>query len=398
MSRSTLLEFSAFDTLFFREARPMEAQGVKPLSSIFPPPARTVAGAVRSLYGEAMGVNWSVWRQSSDRTAHADLDALIGKPDAQPPGPLHLNGPFPTLQGQRLFPAPAHLLRSGPAHEPEFVFLKPGPPVRCDLGNVQLPVLSRPLQGAKPLESTWLDRKDFSRVLNGHAPLHLWRTYGDLTTSEMRLGIAIDGQRRAAEDGMLYQTQHVRLHADVGLGVAVRHEDGRRLPELGHRVIRLGGEGRQAGVSTLNSEVSAPWPEIPGGPCGTSGVAARRVAGVVLILLTAARFQHPNAQAPGWVLPGFTSEVREGVRVWRGLLAGQNLTLVSAVLGKAVREGGWDIARHAPRPVDSMLPAGSVFFCTCDDPKGVIAALSGSQIGEEQALGRGELAVGYWFE
>jgi CRISPR-associated protein Cmr3 len=45
-----------------------------------------------------------------------------------------------------------------------------------------------------------------------------------------------------------------------------------------------------------------------------------------------------------------------------------------------------------------MLPAGSVFFCTCDDPKGVIAALSGSQIGEEQALGRGELAVGYWFE
>ena len=52
------LRFIAIDTLFFRESRPFETFGGIELASLFPPPPRTVAGAIRSAIGEALGADW----------------------------------------------------------------------------------------------------------------------------------------------------------------------------------------------------------------------------------------------------------------------------------------------------------------------------------------------------
>jgi CRISPR-associated protein Cmr3 len=111
------------------------------------------------------------------------------------------------------------------------------------------------------------------------------------------------------------------------------------------------------------------------------------------MLLTHADF------AGDWVLPHFAPSERNGVRVWRGAIDGIRLTLECAVLGKAAREGGWDLAQQRPRPVRSLIPAGSLYFCTLDetlDTSAAIEALHGRQIGRDTALGRGELAVGRW--
>jgi CRISPR-associated protein Cmr3 len=83
-----------------------------------------------------------------------------------------------------------------------------------------------------------------------------------------------------------------------------------------------------------------------------------------------------------------------------GLGLGNFFNLRSAVLGKARREGGWNVVEHKSRPVRSLIPAGSVWYCDVIDPESMKQALKKSQgclrIGEETAIGRGMLAVCLW--
>ncbi len=51
--------FEPLDTWFFRESRPFGTVGGSELTSLFPPPARTVAGAIRTLIGENANINWN---------------------------------------------------------------------------------------------------------------------------------------------------------------------------------------------------------------------------------------------------------------------------------------------------------------------------------------------------
>lgn len=403
-----LIHFEPQDTLFFREARPMEAQGVKPLGGRFPPPARTVAGAVRALIGQAKDVDWERYR-GKDRSGLEETDALIGLPDADPPGPLRLTGPFPTLDGERLYPVPLHLLRAkrkgGDGYD--YGWLKPGPAVECDLGKVLLPVLDRRLKGAEPLEACWLRRWDFLRVLARQEPKSGGLIFtepqetGDdeenwLMAGEPRLGIALDYPRRGAAEGQLYQTVQARLRPGVGVGVVVAHKDGATLPDLRGSRVRFGGEGRYAHIETEEGPLPPLQPEAPD--------PNRTPKGIVLVLLTPANF-HPKRDAPeddkpAWLLPGFTAEDRKNGAVWTGQIEGVDvdLVLVSAVTGKAIREGGWNLKAHAPRAAETLLPAGSVWFCETPDPVAAADKLTGMKLGEDTALGRGEIAVGYWYD
>lgn len=371
------LEFSAFDTLFFREARPMESVGAKPLAGRFPPTARSMSGAVRSLVGEAMGVDWQSYR-NGEATQQA-VREVIGAADAEGLGALRLRGPFPVLNGERLYPVPLHCLQKTEGEKTEGVFLQPGKEaVQCDLGKVYLPELQAPLPGAKPLEKDWLTRVELESVLGG-GKLTKIVSQGDLFKAEPRLGIALNGATRSVEEGKLYQTIHARTHAEVTIGVEVSG-----LPESLegklNSVVRLGGEGRFA-AAQVGEAASAIRVQAPVSP-----------QGIVLVLLSAADF------GGGWLPPGFNAKQDEkGATVWQGEVAGVALTLRCAVLGKAVREGGWDMQKHCSRPAVSLIPAGSVYFCMASgDLKAAAEVLQGKQLGLEQELGRGELAVGYW--
>jgi len=52
--------------------------------------------------------------------------------------------------------------------------------------------------------------------------------------------------------------------------------------------------------------------------------------------------------------------------VWQGRIAEISLTLRAAVIGKALREGGWDLAQQKPRDVVSLVPAGSCYYFTVE--------------------------------
>lgn len=408
MSRHMLrFEFSAFDTLFFREARPMETVGASPLAGQFPPTARTMAGAVRSAIGEALGVDWHKYRELKkesieQRTGkhHEEKEVavskLIGTADDPGIGSLELRGPFPLdSTGERLYPAPLHWLKKTVEKEPVFTSLHPGNAVECDLGKVCLPELTETLPGAKPLEQCWLTADDLRRTLSGQQPEAVIEQQ-QLFSAEHRLGIALNTTRRSAEENRLYQTVHARLQNSISIGVEITidldDEENQQLLKNLQQILRLGGEGRFAHLRV--SAIPEPK-DIASDTDSSASTISSQSHGLLLMLCTPANFAD-------WLPPGFKERIdtKTGVTTWYGEIAEVKLNLLSAVTGKAVREGGWDLKNHRSRPAVSLVPAGSVYFFELADQNSslheVIKALHGVKIGKETALGRGELAAGYW--
>lgn len=376
--KAITLTFNATDTLFFRESRPMESMGE--LQSVFPPPVRTLAGAVRSLIGERLGVNWRDFEaQKKQHSAYAH----IGYGDDL--NELRFQGAWLAWNGERLYPAPLHLMKKD---DDIFRLNLAKETTWCDLGcKVRLPKLpdGGKYKGGKPLENTWLTAEGLQAVLNGNDPhKDQIKTSKDLFERESRLGIARDNDLRTVKEGMLYQTQHIRPKAALSIELDVNS-----LPEtMPNAIIRLGGEGRTASVQT--SQYVDRFPKA---------AASAKTKGLMLCLLTPLPTQQT---CKDWQpLPGFTREERAEQTVWVGTINGIALELHGAITGKPLREGGWDMANHQPRAVTSLIPAGSVFFCTVKDGD-MQTAIKGlhnqhiQQIGKLTAYGYGHLAVGIW--
>ena len=92
------LQFKPIDTWFFRESRPHDAAGASELSSLFPPPVRTLLGAVRSFLGDSLGVDWQQFNRNGE---YAELKQAMG--DGESLGALSVSGAWVCKSGQRLY-------------------------------------------------------------------------------------------------------------------------------------------------------------------------------------------------------------------------------------------------------------------------------------------------------
>lgn len=373
------LVFNATDTLFFRESRPMEAQGE--LQSVFPPPVRTLAGAVRSLIGEQMGVNWDLFKAETTDETCKKLRAIIGFGEDDL-GRLKFKGAWLMQGTERLYSAPLHLrIEIEKANELHALSLDKKT-VHCDLGkNVRLAKMPDAVKGEKPLENTWLTQAGMQTLLQGKLPTAEQLKKADkLFTQESRLGIARDYKTRAVRDSLLYQTKHIRPQRDVSIALEVKG-----LPDdfPTNVMLRLGAEGRSASVKLLDN--------------ATNGLTLSEQVGskFALYLLTPLhRGETPEDQP----LPSFTKEQPEQ-DYWQGNINGVDVKLYGAVTGKMQREGGWDLANHRPKDVMNLIPAGSVFFCELVDqrnPPQTLKQLHLAQHGAMTDYGYGQFAVGIW--
>lgn len=396
--------FRPLDTLFFRDSRPHGGAGAVILRSLFPPSARTVAGAVRFLLGNALAADWRAFGEARAEQGFKidrfDLLRLIGRHDDY--GALRFTGPWLAVRTsggwQRLFPA-VRTLTTDESGQP-VGHLRIGPAVDCDLGRVYLPTAPEPDQ--RPADRMWLVASSYADVMAGRVPSAGIYPAGALFEVEPRLGIARDLDQHTAEHGMLYQTLHVRPRDAVSgkrylpsapevreVAVEMGVTCAEKLPTGLAHLVRLGGEGRLAGVDLEPGDLG-----IPPAPAPTP-----ETLGLVLALIT------PADLGGSWLPPGFSAAVPEAGRpiAWRGELAGVSLTIHSAVIGPVLREGGWDLAARQPRPVRSLVPAGSAWYATVHDASGrtltgetlrpAIRTLHGAQMLDDP-LGLGHLAVG----
>lgn len=362
------LEFAAIDSLFFKDSRPHGAVGGVVLESRFPPPARTVMGAIRNVIASGQDVDWQKFANKNDPT-YEDLRAKIG--DAEDFGQLRLGQITLSLDGKRLYPIPSNFFKREDQAQGGMFSL--GKPVTCDLGRVYLPEGG---SGVKPFAQAFVDEENFKQILEGKLPNKYFDS-NDLVHYEERIGIARDNARGVVQEGALYQTTHLRLGEKVSIIADL--DGGDDLLKDDHW-LRLGAEGRFSKLTTGNTTTFIK-------PITATATAK----GVVLYTLA------PTLLENYWLPDGFEkSQNAEGVTVWRGEIHGIALTIKMAVIGKAYREGGWDLLHHQPRALQSYLPTGSAYYCETDDINKAINVLHGKQFGKEQALGRGLLAVGIW--
>jgi CRISPR-associated protein Cmr3 len=372
------LSLQAYDTWFFRESRPHDAVGASELSSLFPPPVRTLAGALRTFLGDQVDIDWQTLQC---KTSDFDFEQSLGNADHL--GQLQLNGPWVCYQGQRLYPAPLYLMKK----DLDIRRLSAGNPVRCDLGTVRLPALPEASQGYKNLEQHWLTATDMVKCLNGEVPdVKKIICADDLFSHEARLGIARDNELRKVQDGKLYQTRHLRLKDEVHVELKAANLHPvliKALPADGNAILRLGGEGRMASLET--SQTTEPLPFTKAKQCET----------LLIHFITPADFN-------GKLFPeNFTKTEHQGKTVWLGVINDIELMIEAAVIGKVHREGGWDMQKHQPRPVRSHIPAGSAWFCRLTqhyDWQSLQTQLHGQCIGFDSAYGRGQILLGHWHD
>jgi len=342
-------QFEALDSLFFRGANPFNQDEGGFLDSQFPPTAQTLAGVIRAAIGDAKGVDWVAFRDGKQ----PEVAALIGK-DTDDHGKLSFTGPYLYKDGKRLYPVPLCMLYSEKeqAQEKGWGRLQPSKtPLKTDMGDKRLPEVVEPkVEGAKPLENAWLDEGNLQKVLAGDKPSSFFKE-NDLFEAESRTGIARNNKTRQTEEGALYFTRHVRLKDGVRIGMYVDGADDITPASM----VRLGGEGRMAHLEIKDVVDS----RLHGNDGNDTAM---------IVLLTHADFD------------GKSEPELEGLEV------------VSGCIGKAVREGGWDYKNRKPKPLKSLVPAGSVYFV-----KGDIQKLEKS-IGERTEFGYGEIALGTWEE
>ncbi len=375
-----LWQFEPLDSCFFRGAMPFNAGEGGYLDSMFPPTMQTLSGAFR--YAVAVPLEGN----------RVEMERVVGKA-GDDPSPLSFSGPYVFRNEKRLYPVPLHLLYS--ENDKKWTRLAPSDEgkekyVRTDIcgGKVLLPEPGDgKLRGAGPLEESWLDQDNMNKVLSGGIPAKYVKKV-DLFKDENRVGIGRDNQTRTTVEGLLYFTKHLRLEDDVsfGLGVDELLED--HAPE--GQTVRLGGEGRVARLACLGDDVD----RLPDKPQMESAE-----KGLILTLLTHGDF------GGNWFPKELTEDKIDKKAIWKGPIKGRNDTsinieIVTACLGKAVREGGWNYAANkgkgAPKPLVSLVPAGSSYFVKVTDLGAAIEALHGTRIGNRTKFGYGEIAVGLW--
>lgn len=396
--------FDAIDSFFFREARQMDNIGGTGVNSIFPPSPYTVAGALRSLIGDSHEINWLAFRQHQDDpiSVHGQsiqlsdflrTDTLFEK--------WQLCDVFIQYDGVRLYPLPLFILHKAEAHDPEkdkwYHLEIPEDLIQCDLGTVRLPSLPQEAEaGSKPLENTWVTESVFKKILNREKlnGLEKNKDYfkaADLYDTEERLGIAIDAQRKAVHEGMLYQTQHLRLKETVQIGAITQGLQTVLMPNQQHYMVRLGGEGRIAAVELASCQ-EQPFIDKPHVDKNDTGNR------LILTLTSHADFGND------WMIPDFKEAILTSKqKIWQGTLYGVELEIEACVLGKIQREGGWQQKGQnhrtgQPRAVKTLVPAGSAYYCRVKNKtlSEAITALHGQAIGNDTQLGRGRIAVGLW--
>lgn len=397
--------FEPWDTWFFKPAEPWDAPGAHGAETLFPPLARTVAGAIRHAMGEHMHYDWGdLTPADGGMSLRARRSGVEAEKESIEKAFEHMRmmGPYVLRDGERLYPTPEAFILGEDKEDGKLVlaWLYPdrGATVRTDLGCVMLPQCGADLRHMESVSGTWITTHGMNEFLRGAVVDHkeLVRLK-DIVALEPRIGIEINKKTRTAEATRLVNTVHARLRD--GIEVAARVSGFSGGPNQGN--VHFGGEGRMASFHAVD-EIGDP----PGACCTPDPT--KKDNRITITFVTAAAFGG-DWRDSRWTRNWAYETASNGADGWvLNLLNDITVLVECACVPPYVYEGGYEAASGEDRAVHALLPAGSVWFCEvlawrragCDatvfDLNDLITRLHGKQLGSERELGRGEIAVGFW--
>lgn len=293
-------EFKPVDTLYFKGAEPMNLGENHTASHLFPPPAQTLAGALRTAVLIQNDISFESYAKGE---APVEISNAIGK--AGEPAPFNLMGPLFMMGKEVYLPAPyswfmekksigdkvavikgktiqSHLLKS---ETPEFIWAKGETGELVSLGGM------------------WIKRED---IHSGEAIIEV-RKNEDFVENEPRIGIALDKSRRVRE-GHLYSFNHARFKENVSMIFGTDND----LPLKDRGVLKIGAEQRFGWYRNLPGDM------MENGGKGDLHLSLSLLEG--------------------------TDEVNQAV----------------VATGKILYIGGWDMHKGFHKPMKGFFPAGTV--------------------------------------
>lgn len=409
------VNFEQVDSWFFRESRPHGSTGANALSSVFPPPTRTLMGALRSHIGNSYFANHP-GKSWHDIDRLADLKAVIG--NANRLGSMQPRGVFLQKSQQVYLPAPRNICYKFENNNKHYIAMRLSDNIyETDVGESYLPIVPQPdkqntvilnFKKVKPMEKTWLSQSAWEQVLAGTVKSLADDTLNvqnnnAFVSDEYRLGIQVNHDNKSVEQGILYQTTHLRLANSTSICMPITYNAlefnaliNKNFIKKTH-LIRLGGEGRMAGVK-LNNHPSC----LPKAPKQLTTIVNNKKRFMLYLVSKLAMQQEKEIKAltdgtlettKNWLPAGFyKSEIG-----WYGNIRGIEVNILSACMGKAHREGGWDLQNHRPRAINNYIPAGTAFFIEVDkkiDDDELIVALHGHTFHKNDSWGEGIMLLG----
>jgi CRISPR type III-B/RAMP module-associated protein Cmr3 len=382
--KTTNLIITPNDSLFFKEARPMNAKGNAIIESEKMPPLSTLLGAIKAMIGRQYGINFQELTQAiKDNKVYKRDDVGINFAEL-----FAFNSPDLAIEHLKLIHTPTkQLLYKAPAHlcynskENKYAFLKPSKQIfQTDIGYCHLCELPDNISpGYKPLQNAYLTEKNYKKALNYQQPsknsnpkfadkklnelAHI--SIDQIITKEFHLGIQV-GANRQAEEGMLYQNNHIRLKQGFAYFVTLKHPKELNI-EAGS--VRLGGEGRVAFIDKIeikNQESSTDKTNSDKKENINQNVSINKTNCNKIALIL-------NKDIPAmdnWMkLQGFPYAKLAKPTDCRIPINGSDSEdyLITAVLPKSRAVGGWDLAKNRPRSMINYLSEGSVYFLELSD-------------------------------
>jgi len=302
--------FRPQDTLFFRGAEPAVMGESHAASMIFPPPAHTIAGALRTAVLSQHGIEYHRYNEGKLDPQDESALSVIGKSGEE--SPFSILGPF-FLQDNKLWVPCPYIWFAEKCEKPPSRLHKRKIVISSPVGKTTL------LKTGAAKHLFWAKGHNLESLGGG------WVCVDELCspaeektilegvvffTSEIHTGIALDvkDKRRTAREGHLYSFAHARLKEGVSLAFGVT----KRLPITETGVLKLGAEQRFGEYQLL------------------SGIAFPEGKSRLFMTLS--------------ILPG-----------------GNEANSCCVATGRPLYYGGWDLHRGFHKPMKAYFPAGSVF-------------------------------------
>ena len=321
-----IIEINPLDTLFFRDGKPFTMGEENWSDAIFPPMPSVIYGALRSVY----------FSNHIDELRNANESA-------DPTKDLELKGVLLKSGNELLFPAPLDCVKGKDSKYDKLTLLSLSQIEESDMVSnyprlEKIPTYKVSDSKVENISNAMLGRISFKEYLFGTKRDFSYIKIDNFIQSEPHIGIGRSSDTHTTEEGKLYRIDMKRLK-DTSIIVDFENLE---LPENG--LLKLGGESKSAHFRVYEDKENKPFIEPPN--------FENEEKLFKLVLTTPAIFKN------GWLPEWIDENSMEGIPNSTNL----KLKLISAIIGKPVYIGGYNIKERKPKPMYKAVPAGSVYY------------------------------------
>lgn len=310
-----LIRLDAFDTLFFRDGKPFEMGDDTWANGMFPPLPSVFYGALRTAYASQYNISVN------------DIDAKTKC--------LKIKGIYLDTGSSLVYPMPLDYveLKDKENYVKHLQLLKVDAFVSAKSFDFVPYIQEEVEQNTEAVFST----KQLNDYLQGNTSEQKIQNYTDFVTTENKVGIGRENETNIAKDSKLYRVALRRLENNKAqkLSFIIDYEfTGLESQEITGS-FKLGAEGKIVKFKPYNTTI-VKQPTI------------KESKYFKVYLSSPAIFTKNEKEAH---LPDFEKH-----------FADYDVKLLTAIIGKPFRIGGFDMVKREPKKMKTAVPAGSVYY------------------------------------